>query len=212
MSGFGEWLQNTTLQLIEVGALRKAATDLGDNWPRNSTQQTDYEASVRKGLPTAQQGEPIQALQALWPIYKQQTRGEEPQGGIWTMMISNIPTAAVVIATLFILYLFFRTFAGLSIIDLAKPDVARGLLTFIFGITTVGIAIIVTLAAFLGTGSKEELGERFQRGKDILTVLIGVFGAILGFYFGQQQGAPRAPQPQTQETGPAPVTQPPASR
>jgi hypothetical protein len=59
------------------------------------------------------------------------------------------------------------------------------------------VAVIVVVATFLGNGTPEELAERFQRGKDVLTILIGVFGAILGFYFGSElrsQDTSRPPQ------------------
>lgn len=76
--------------------------------------------------------------------------------------------------------------AGDGFLDqLAKPDVARGLITFVFAIGTVGVALILTAAAFAVSGdNQEEMKERFDMGKQVLTALIGIFGTILGFYFG----------------------------
>ena len=88
--------------------------------------------------------------------------------------------------------------------ELASIEQARGLITFLFAVATVGIALVIVLAVFLSTGSKEEIGERFQMGKDILAVLIGVFGTIIGFYFGSEIASER-PQP-----NPATVSAPPA--
>ena len=70
--------------------------------------------------------------------------------------------------------------------ELAKPEQARGLVTFLFAVATVGIALVIVLAVLLSTGTKEDLAERFRMGKDILAVLIGVFGTIVGFYFGSE--------------------------
>jgi hypothetical protein len=64
--------------------------------------------------------------------------------------------------------------------DLGNADLARGVITFIFAIGTIGIALLVTLGALIGDHTDQQLG----RGKEVLTVLIGVFGTILGFYFG----------------------------
>lgn len=83
--------------------------------------------------------------------------------------------------------------------------------------------MIVVLSVFLQDRPPNELNERFQRGKDILTVLIGVFGAILGFYFGSEKNPPaNLPTvaaagvsslppvlPLPQEAQPATVAQPP---
>jgi TM2 domain-containing membrane protein YozV len=158
--------------------------------------QADYEVRIRDVLPAAEQASVIQALQAVWPVYENEQidPGQRQQTGIFGKLFdnipANIPAYAVLAAGLIILFIFFRTFAGLSLTELARTEVARGILTFIFGISTVGIALIVVLAVFLGNGQKDELAERFQRGKDILTVLIGVFGAILGFYFGSEKNTP----------------------
>jgi len=138
-------------------------------------------------------------LDALWPAFQAQaevtTRENIAllQSGFLRQLVVNLPAAAVAVAAGVILYLFFRAFSHIELIDLAKPEIARGLLTFLFGVTTVGIAIIVVVAVFLGNGANTELGDRFQRGKDILTVLIGVFGAILGYYFGSDKGPTNAP-------------------
>jgi hypothetical protein len=61
-------------------------------------------------------------------------------------------------------------------------NAARGLITTLIAIVTVAIAIILTLSVVLSSAS--DYKERFALGKEILTILIGVLGTIVGFYFG----------------------------
>jgi len=65
---------------------------------------------------------------------------------------------------------------------LADRDFARGLITFLIAIATVGIAIILAISSLVSSGDKDD--DRFDRGKQVLTILIGVLGTIVGFYFG----------------------------
>jgi hypothetical protein len=72
---------------------------------------------------------------------------------------------------------------------LAQTEVARGLITFLIAIGTVGIAIILAISTLmLPEGIEGE--KRFDRGKQVLTVLIGVLGTIVGFYFGSAPSRP----------------------
>lgn len=66
---------------------------------------------------------------------------------------------------------------------LSRVEYARGVITFIFAIGTIGIAVILTIAG-LQTG--QDAAERFNRSKEVFTVLVGIFGTILGFYFGNE--------------------------
>lgn len=73
---------------------------------------------------------------------------------------------------------------GTLIAKLAQNDIARGLITFLLSVATVVLAIILTLSALLMGNATEDAEKRFSRGKEVLTVFIGVFGTILGFYYG----------------------------
>jgi hypothetical protein len=68
--------------------------------------------------------------------------------------------------------------------QLGNADLARGVITFIFATGTIGIALLVALGALIG--DKDD--ARLAKAKDVLTVLIGIFGTILGFYFGTANG------------------------
>jgi len=66
---------------------------------------------------------------------------------------------------------------------LANKEVARGLITFLIAITTVGIAVILALSTVILKGGEED-DKRFDRGKQVLSTLIGLLGTIVGFYYG----------------------------
>ena len=63
---------------------------------------------------------------------------------------------------------------------------ARGLITLTFSVGTMVIAVILTLTSVLRDPDDDDARAkaRFDRAKDVLTLLIGVFGTIIGFYFG----------------------------
>ena len=66
---------------------------------------------------------------------------------------------------------------------LSKPDIARGIITLLFAVSTVWIIMLLTIAAI----SNESDDDRFKRGKDVLLVLVGIFGTIMGYYFGTEK-------------------------
>ena len=48
---------------------------------------------------------------------------------------------------------------------------------------TIGTALVLVVAALIG--SQTDISERqFQHGKEVLSLLLGVFGTIVGYYFG----------------------------
>jgi uncharacterized membrane protein len=72
-----------------------------------------------------------------------------------------------------------------SVLDKLKDgEYARGLITYLFAVGTIGAVVILILAALTGTGETEERDARFDKAKEIFSLLIGIFGTIIGFYFG----------------------------
>jgi hypothetical protein len=67
--------------------------------------------------------------------------------------------------------------------NMSRSEFARGLITYLFAVVTIGTAVVLVLSALLGAEG-EIYEKRFQRGKEILALLLGVFGTIVGFYFG----------------------------
>jgi hypothetical protein len=109
---------------------------------------------------------------------------------IRTTIASNItPIAIFAIALLLISLFFIAIWRSKDILSpLEEIAYARGLITFIVAFSTMATALILTLYAILSDGDAVE--DRFNRGKEILTIFIGVLGTIVGFYFGSTPATP----------------------
>ncbi len=83
----------------------------------------------------------------------------------------------------FVILIVFGLIGKNSILkELSNLDLARGLITFIVAVGTIAIAIIIVLFALMSKTS--DMKERFNRGKEVLSIFIGVLGTIVGFYYG----------------------------
>lgn len=98
------------------------------------------------------------------------------------------------LATLIIISLIVLIGAAVLGIDqgflqgMAKPEYARGVITYLFALITIGVAMGVVLQALAGSPPVDDV--RLQRGKDVLALLLGVFGTMVGFYFASEKGKP----------------------
>jgi len=79
---------------------------------------------------------------------------------------------------------------------LGTPHFARGMITYLFAITTIcaAVGLLVASLTTLAGLPDGEAEEKFRRGKDVLGLLLGVFGTIVGFYFGTSTGDASATQ------------------
>ena len=64
------------------------------------------------------------------------------------------------------------------------PSSTRGLITLLFSVGKMVIAVVLILTAVFHDEDEDKAKARFDRAKEVLTLLIGVFGTIVGFYFG----------------------------
>ena len=79
--------------------------------------------------------------------------------------------------------------SGRVLPNMASHDFARGLITYLFAVTTICTSVVLVLAALM-----KEIDEKaFGRGKEVLGLLLGVFGTIVGFYFGSEAGQAERP-------------------
>jgi hypothetical protein len=62
----------------------------------------------------------------------------------------------------------------------SPDDSARVLITFMVAVGTIAIAVLATLTAMV----IRDFEKRFVLAKEILTILVGILGTIIGFYFG----------------------------
>ncbi|MEM8849048.1 MAG: hypothetical protein AAGE03_03335 [Pseudomonadota bacterium] len=69
---------------------------------------------------------------------------------------------------------------------LADVEMARGLITFVFTIGVIALALIIVTA---NVTSNDGDSVRFERSKEILTSMVAILGTILGFYFGKADSA-----------------------
>jgi hypothetical protein len=70
---------------------------------------------------------------------------------------------------------------------LTDPPFARGLITFIISVATIGLAFVLVCESFSATDKDDKFDERFRRAREILALLMGILGTIVGFYFGSAQ-------------------------
>jgi hypothetical protein len=100
----------------------------------------------------------------------------------------NPVVALAGIIVLSVLFLIFCAIFGLDkgvLQNMSKTDYARGLITYLFAVVTIGTAVVLVVSA-LTSGADDRHKEQFQRGKEVLSLLLGVFGTIVGFYFGAE--------------------------
>jgi hypothetical protein len=178
MSDFGPWLRNNASDDPALTALNAwAATHAGD-WPYYSNNIADYIRAIEKLA--APNGEAATlSLTAYRYFWTWISRGN----GSSRAIIPKLSSFAMVVAGLVIAaFLLFGIRDKEFLSNIAHPDQARGLMTFMFGFATTAVIVIVTIGILWVP--KEEIEVRFSKAKDIVTVLVTVLGTILGFYFG----------------------------
>jgi hypothetical protein len=115
---------------------------------------------------------------------KGNANNETPEGkqGKLAFLLSKVESnPGIVIMIVFCVGILYAIYRGLPVIDkLCEPSFARGLITFIICVATIGLAFMLTYYAF----AKETTDDRFRRAREVFAGLLGVLGTIVGFYFG----------------------------
>jgi len=73
---------------------------------------------------------------------------------------------------------------GAVLVRMGHRRFARGLITYLFAVTTIGTVVVVLVGGLLGDAVIADAA--WQRGKEVLSLLMGVFGTIVGYYFGSE--------------------------
>ena len=71
---------------------------------------------------------------------------------------------------------------------LSDPGFARGLITFLISVATIGLAFVLVFQSF----STDD--NSFRRAREIFAGLMGVLGTIVGFYFGSAEKTTALPE------------------
>lgn len=70
---------------------------------------------------------------------------------------------------------------GTILQQLSDREFARGVITYVITVGTIGIALALVVGVLIGGATA---ASTFDKGKEVLVLLIGVMGTILGFYYG----------------------------
>jgi len=102
---------------------------------------------------------------------------DEPRDPRWFWLTVS---QYALIATVTITFVWVLSSGITNVKDLADLDIARGLITFVITVATVAIAMMLALTAIV----TRDFDKRIAVGKEVLTILVGVLGTIVGFYYG----------------------------
>jgi hypothetical protein len=199
MPDFACWLRTRAHLDPDTEALR-AFADPRSDWPWWTDRLSDYVAIIQTANP-ANKDALIAALgvnYGRWESERQQPQGLIPRVashlGTLFLALFGVILAVAIFYGLFINQNFFKLMA-----DIGQ---ARGLITFLFAFSTIAIILLVAITTFWMP--TEDVQIRFEKAKDLLTIVIGVLGTILGFYFGSLAVSDRqAASPPTTVQAPA---------
>jgi hypothetical protein len=109
---------------------------------------------------------------------------KDPKDPKWYWLTVGQYVILSIVGLAFVYFLFSGIFGaeGQFLARLKDHELARGAITYMVAGTTVAIALILVMASILSGGTGLE--KRFALGKEVLTLLIGVLGTIIGFYYG----------------------------
>jgi hypothetical protein len=97
---------------------------------------------------------------------------------------------------------FYFIFEQLRESQIRDVEYARGLITVVFTIGSMAIAFIIVTARWWTNA--EDANTRFTQAKEIFTLLVGILGTVVGWYFGQQAAARTSARPSIAEVQFAP--------
>src|SRR3954453_7107089 len=174
MSSFESWLDCRPPADAEAVDLLQAKSALGPAWPAGSNGWAAYAPAIAGSTAITDKAHALASLERAWRRFAPAA----DMRGFWQTIagwVSNVYFWAVLLGGGIIFVLFSHALDKEMLDRLARPEQARGLITFLFAVSTVGIALGIVLAVVFRIRGKEEVTQRFQMGKDVLALLMGVF-------------------------------------
>jgi hypothetical protein len=199
-SDFAPWLKNRINPDAALTQLMAFADAHATQWPYQSNRMADY-VRVVQAANDPNEDVLLNTLERDFLIWKKSGEG-------WLGVITEFALLATgLIVVLFIFWALFKTDLITVLSDASR---ARGLITFLFAFITIAVIFVVVIAV-LWMDKDQDVDSRFSKAKDIITILVGILGTIIGFYFGNTRSAPTSvvePPPSVQSPSP---TVPPSS-
>jgi hypothetical protein len=188
MSDFAPWLRNLTIEDPELVRLQEFVDAHSREWPYYSNKLSDFFRIVV----LARDRNEVQLLETLeryYMLWKGSVRAEGTTG-FW----SNFgPLALFLVGMIVTLFLMYQIYAPSLATAIAEPNHSNALITFLFAFAAT--SAIVAAAIGILWFDRADISSGFAKAKDISTVLAGVIGTILVFYFVSPAGAPPARDP-----------------
>lgn len=200
-SDFAPWLKNRILPDPALTRLRAFADAHAAQWPYYSNRMADYVRVVQAA------NDPNE--EALLTTLEQYFLAWNKTRDGWLGIVTQFSLLAA--GLIVVLIIFWALFKTNLITVISDANQARGLITFLFSFITIAVIFVVVIAV-LWMEKDEDIDARFGRAKDIITILVGILGTIIGFYFGNTSPGP-APviEPQTTIQPPPPTAPPPGT-
>jgi hypothetical protein len=175
---FAPWLKNNNAHDEALTELKQFAEAHRAEWPYHSNRMGDYVRVVLNAHDPKEEAL-LTSLERYFLIWRNAGNGWRFWGAESALLAAGLIVAIVVASALFYTNLIEK---------LASPGSARGLITFLFSFITIAVILIVIIA-LLWMDKEEDLDNRFTKAKDIIAILVGILGTIVGFYFGSNPGS-----------------------
>ena len=172
MAGFAGWLHEVNEPNdAALAALKTFAAAQGTQWPYWSDTPKSYIELIAKAAPESDRSGLTATLSTYYARWKSESKSS------WLRV--DIGKLVLVFFGIVFVGLLYK---GIGI-PLDNADQVRGMVTFFFVLVTTSIILLVALGIFW-LQDDNAVKIRFESAKDLLTLVIGVLGTIMGFYFG----------------------------
>jgi hypothetical protein len=179
MAEFASWLHQQSNTDLDVAALQAFAAANAAQWPYWSDSRADYKAAIDAVNPQNRDA----LVMALGQLFERWKLDQGCNSETWSDIFARFALLGFGFIVAVLLYVGMYTTDFYS--SLASLDQVRGLISFLITIAAVATIILIGVGIFW-LEDKDEVKERFAAAKDLLTIVIGVLGTIVGFYFGTQ--------------------------